>query len=43
MKAIEFCGALFGLGLQWLIDPTGSGIDDMHARFKQRLVESLSP
>jgi AcrR family transcriptional regulator len=42
-EAIEFCGALFGLGLQWLIDPTGSRIDDMHQRFKQRLAATLLP
>ncbi|OFV84699.1 MAG: hypothetical protein A2W26_04715, partial [Acidobacteria bacterium RBG_16_64_8] len=36
-EAIQFCGTLFGLGLQWLIDPTGSRIEDMHRRFKERL------
>jgi AcrR family transcriptional regulator len=42
-EAIQFCGALFGLGLQWLIDPTGSRIDDMHQRFKERLAAALRP
>jgi AcrR family transcriptional regulator len=42
-EAIQFCGALFGLGLQWLIDPTGSRIDDIHRRFKERLEATLRP
>ena len=42
-EAIQFCGGLFGLGLQWLIDPTGSRIDDMHHRFKERLEATLRP
>lgn len=42
-EAIQFCGALFGLGLQWLIDPIGSRIDDMHERFKERLRTALRP
>lgn len=42
-EAIHFCGALFGLGLQWLIDPTGSRIEDMHQRFKERLAATLRP
>jgi AcrR family transcriptional regulator len=42
-EAIHFCGTLFGLGLQWLIDPTGSRIEDMHRRFKERLEATLRP
>jgi len=42
-EAIQFCGALFGLGLQWLIDPVGSRIEDMHRRFKERLGATLRP
>jgi AcrR family transcriptional regulator len=42
-EATQFCGALFGLGLQWLIDPTGSRIEDMHRRFKERLGATLRP
>jgi len=42
-EAIQFCGALFGLGLQWLIDPTGSRIEDMYRRFKERLGATLRP
>jgi len=42
-EAIQFCGALFGLGLQWLIDPTGFQVEDMHRRFKERLGATLRP
>lgn len=42
-EAIEFCGTLFGLGLQWLIDPTGFQTEDMHRRFKERLEATLRP
>jgi hypothetical protein len=42
-EAIQFCGALFGLGLQWLIDPTDSRFEDMHRRFKERLEATLRP
>jgi AcrR family transcriptional regulator len=42
-EAIQFCGGLFGLGLQWLIDPTGSRIDDVHRRFRERLEATLRP
>ena len=42
-EAIQFCGSLFGLGLQWLIDPTGSGVEDIHERFKGRLEATLRP
>ena len=42
-EAIQFCGALFGLGLQWLIDPSGSRIEEMHRRFKERLGATLRP
>jgi AcrR family transcriptional regulator len=40
-EAIQFCGALFGLGLQWLIDPSDFQIEDMHQRFKERLRATL--
>ena len=42
-EAIQFCGALFGLGLQWLIDPTGFQTEDMHRRFKEQLEATLRP
>jgi AcrR family transcriptional regulator len=42
-EAIQFCGALFGLGLQWLIDPGGFQTEDMHQRFKERLEATLRP
>lgn len=42
-EAIQFCGTLFGLGLQWLIDPAGSRIEDMHQGFKDRLAVTLHP
>jgi len=41
-EAIQFCGALFGLGLQWLIEPEGFQTEDMHRRFKERLQATLS-
>ena len=42
-EAIHFCGALFGLGLQRLIDPTSFPIEDMNRRFKERLEAALRP
>jgi hypothetical protein len=42
-EAIQFCGALFGLGLQRLIDPTSFEVEDMNRRFKERLEETLRP
>jgi AcrR family transcriptional regulator len=42
-EAIQFCGALFGLGLQWLIDPDGFQTEDMHRRFKDQLEAALRP
>lgn len=42
-EATQFCGALFGLGLQWLIDPVGSRIEHMHQGLKERLTETLRP
>ena len=42
-EAIQFCGALFGLGLQWLIDPTDPRMGGMHERFKDRLAATLRP
>jgi AcrR family transcriptional regulator len=42
-EAIQFCGALFGLGLQRLIDPTSFPIEDMNRRFKERLQAALRP
>jgi AcrR family transcriptional regulator len=42
-EAIQFCGALFGLGLQRLIDPTTFVVEDMNRRFKERLEETLRP
>jgi len=40
-EAIQFCGTLFGLGLQRLIDPLGYPIEDMSRRFKERLAAAL--
>jgi hypothetical protein len=40
-EAIQFCGTLFGLGLQWLIDPTDFQIEDVHRRFKDKLGATL--
>ena len=42
-EAIQFCGALFGLGLQWLIDPDGFQTEEMHRRFQERLEATLRP
>jgi len=42
-EAIQFCGALFGLGLQWLIDPDGFQTEDMHRRFKEQRESTLRP
>jgi hypothetical protein len=42
-EAIQFCGALFGLGLQRLIDPSSFVVEDMNRRFKERLEETLRP
>jgi hypothetical protein len=42
-EAIQFCGALFGLGLQWLIDPTDFQVEDMYLRFRERLGATLRP
>jgi hypothetical protein len=42
-EAIQFCGALFGLGLQWLIDPGGFQTEDMHRRFLTQLEATLHP
>ena len=42
-EATQFCGSLFGLGLQWLIDPTGSRIEDMHEGLKERIGATLRP
>jgi len=42
-EAIQFCGSLFGLALQWLIDPERSRLDEMHQLLKEKLRASLSP
>lgn len=42
-EAIQFCGALFGLGLQWLMNPADPQMDGMHQRFKKRIEETLRP
>jgi len=42
-EAIQFCGALFGLGLQRLIDPASFPIEDMNRSFKERLRATLRP
>jgi AcrR family transcriptional regulator len=40
-EAIHFCGALFGLGLQRLIDPGSFPVEEMNRRFKERLEATL--
>lgn len=40
-EAVEFCGTLFGLTLQWLIDPLGSPLRPAHQRFVARLERDL--
>ncbi|MCC6765538.1 MAG: TetR family transcriptional regulator [Deltaproteobacteria bacterium] len=40
-EAIQFCGALFGLTLQWLIDPVGTPLDRAHAQLNARLERDL--
>lgn len=42
-EAIQFCGEVFGLGLQWLIDPTSFPNEEMHERLKKRLEATLRP
>jgi AcrR family transcriptional regulator len=42
-EAIQFCGALFGLGLQRLIDPSSFVVNDMNRRFKERIEATLRP
>ena len=42
-EAIQFCGTLFGLGLQRLIDPGGFPTEDMHRRFQEQLEATLRP
>lgn len=42
-EAVQFCGALFGLTLQWLIDPAGSSLERSHALFVGRLEATLRP
>jgi AcrR family transcriptional regulator len=40
-EAVQFCGTLFGLTLQWLIDPVGSPLGPAHELFVARLVRDL--
>lgn len=40
-EAVQFCGTLFGLTLQWLIDPEGSPLGPAHELFVARLTGSL--
>ena len=42
-EAIQFCGEVFGLGLQWLIDPASFPNEHMHERLKKRLEATLRP
>jgi len=42
-EAIQFCGTLFGLTLQWLIDPAASRLGEIQRPFKERIVSTLSP
>jgi AcrR family transcriptional regulator len=42
-EAVQFCGALFGLTLQWLIDPSGADLEQTLARFRQRVRRELHP
>lgn len=40
-EAVQFCGTLFGLTLQWLIDPVGSPLGPAHDLFVERLEKDL--
>jgi len=40
-EAVHVCGTLFGLTLQWLIDPAGARLETILQRLKERLVEEL--
>ena len=42
-EAVQFCGALFGLTLQWLIDPAGADLEPTLARFRERIARELRP
>lgn len=42
-EAVQFCGTLFGLTLQWLIDPAGAALEPTLARFRQRVARELRP
>ncbi len=42
-EAVQFCGTLFGLTLQWLIDPAGSPLEHAHEIFVARLERTLRP
>ena len=42
-EAVQFCGALFGLTLQWLIDPAGAELTQTLARFRDRVRRELRP
>ena len=42
-EAIQFCGEVFGLGLQWLIEPASFPNEEMHERLKKRLEATLRP
>ena len=43
IAAVQFCGALFGLTLQWLIDPAGADLEPTLARFRERIARELRP
>ena len=42
-EAVQFCGTLFGLTLQWLIDPFGADLERTLTRFRQRVTDELRP
>lgn len=42
-EAVQFCGTLFGLTLQWLIDPAAARLGEIQRPFKARIVATLSP
>jgi AcrR family transcriptional regulator len=42
-EAVQFCGSLFGLTLQWLIDPASADLEPTLARFRERVARALRP
>lgn len=42
-EAVQFCGTLFGLTLQWVIDPAGADLEPTLGRFRDRVARELRP